>query len=148
MKLRYRWLLTLLMCGVVSVAMARNDRVVFPIKDALARNGSFKDNLGDDVTLYFGDQSTPKVLKTVNVWTVTRKTSRLTADDQYACEVAFISAAYALQQRARQDGANAVINIRSVHLDKETNSEKEYVCGSGNVAASVELKGTSAKMVK
>jgi len=148
MKTRYRWLLVPLMCSVVSVAMARNDRVVFPLQDALARNGSFKDNLGDDVALYFGDQETPKVLKAFMIWTFTRKTSRLTSDDKDACEVAFISAAYALQERARQDGANAVINIRSVYQDTETNSEKEYVCGSGNVVASVILKGTLVKLVK
>jgi hypothetical protein len=148
MKNRYRWLLVLSMCSVVSVAAARNDRVVFPIQDALARNGSFKDNLGEDVALYFGDRETPKVLKSFAIWTYTRKTSRLTSDDKDACEVAFISAAYALQERARQDGANAVINIRSVYNNAETNSEKEYVCGSGNVVASVILRGTLVQIVK
>lgn len=148
MKTRFRWLLALLMLGGVSAAMARNDRVVFPLQDAMARNGSFKDNLGDDVALYFGEQETPTVLKAFATWTFVRKTSRLVSDDKDACEVAFISAAYALQQRARQDGANAVINIRSVHQGTETKSETEYVCGSGNVVASVILKGTLVRIVK
>jgi hypothetical protein len=148
MKIFFRCVLALSMAGVASAALARNDRVVVPIQDALARNGSFKDNLGDDVALYFGERQTPKVLQALSVWTFTRKTSRLTSDDKHACEVAFISAAYALQQRAREDGANAVIDIRSVHNGTETNSETEYVCGSGNVAASVILKGTLVKMVK
>jgi len=148
MKTRFRWLLALLMLGGVSTVLARNDRVVFPIQDALARNGTFKDNLGDDVALYFGGQETPKVLKALATWTFVRKTSRLVSEDKDACEVAFISAAYALQQRARQDGANAIINIRSVHQDAETKSETEYVCGSGNTVASVILKGTLVKIVK
>ena len=148
MKIRFQWLLALLLLGAASVALARDDRVMFPIKDALARNGTFKDNLGDDVALYFGEQETPTVLKAFAIWTFIRKTSRLTSDDKAACEVAFISAAYALQERARQDGANAVINIRSVHRSAETKSETEYVCGSGNVVASVELKGTLVKIVK
>jgi uncharacterized protein YbjQ (UPF0145 family) len=47
----------------------------------------------------------------------------------------------ALQERARKQGGNAVVNIVSNYKNVITSSETEYVCGAGGLIAGVALKG-------
>jgi uncharacterized protein YbjQ (UPF0145 family) len=47
----------------------------------------------------------------------------------------------ALQDRARRQGGNAVVNIVSNYRNVVTSSESEYVCGAGGLIAGVALKG-------
>ena len=75
-------------------------------------------------------------------WTSNKKTNAFNKSDQEACEVAFISAAVSLQQRARREGGSAVVNIRSVYKNDNVESEKDYLCGNGAVMAGVALRGT------
>jgi uncharacterized protein YbjQ (UPF0145 family) len=123
-------------------AAARDDKGMYPIKAALEKGKSFKDKVESDIPLYFGKQRTPAVDKRMGEWTSNKKTNAFGKTDQEACEVAFISAAIALQQRARREGGNAVINIRSVYKNDDVESEREYLCGAGAVMAGVALKGT------
>ncbi|MBB3062868.1 hypothetical protein [Microbulbifer rhizosphaerae] len=47
----------------------------------------------------------------------------------------------ALQDRARREGGNAVVNIRSYYKKNEVNSSSEFECGAGAVMAGVTLEG-------
>jgi uncharacterized protein YbjQ (UPF0145 family) len=126
----------------LGAAEARDDRQKFPIKAALKKSDAYKEKIESDIPLYFGKQKTPLVEKRVGEWTSNKKTNAFNKSDQEACDIAFISAAAALQDRARREGGNAVVNIRSVYKKEDVASETEYLCGSGSVMAGVALRGT------
>ncbi|MCK5205111.1 MAG: excinuclease ABC subunit A, partial [Desulfobacterales bacterium] len=65
-----------------------------------------------------------------------------------ACEWVFLSALLKLQERARNQGANAVINIKSNYKNNEVVSDTEYQCGAGTIFAGVALKGRIVKLAK
>ena len=46
-----------------------------------------------------------------------------------------------LQQRARQLGGNAVVNIVSVYKKEEVVSETHFECNAGTFVGNVELRG-------
>jgi hypothetical protein len=79
-------------------------------------------------------------------FTSNKKTNAANKSDQEACDLAFISAVVALQQRARKEGGNAVINIRSVYRGEDSDSPSDYICGAGKIIAGVALRGTVVKM--
>jgi hypothetical protein len=59
----------------MSVAVARDDRLMFPVKDAMAKGQTTKDKLDPDIRLYFGKQRTPAVEKKIGEWTSNKKTN-------------------------------------------------------------------------
>ena len=127
-------------------SFARDDRLKFPVDAALAKGQSYKEKLDPSIKLYFGSQRTPTVAKKIGEWTSNKKTNAANKSDQDACDLAFISAVIALQQRARKEGGNAVINIHSVYKGEDSDSPSEYVCGAGKIIAGVALRGTVAKL--
>jgi hypothetical protein len=80
--------------AAVAVVSARDDRLKFPVDAALAKGQNYKGELDPQVKLYFGRQPKLKVAKTLG--------------EYQACDIAFFSAAVSLQQRAKQEGGNAV----------------------------------------
>ena len=60
----------------------------------------------------------------------------------------FLSAVLALQERARAEGGNAVINIKSNYKDHLTESATEFTCGAGALIAGVALKGDVVTLKK
>jgi len=98
---------------------------------------SSRDQIKDDIALYFGKQKTPAVEKKIGVWD-SSQTSR-------NCETAFASAIIRLQNRARTEGGNAVINIVSGSGDS---SETDFTCTAGRMMKRVRLSGTVVKLKK
>ena len=133
MHTRLTMAIALFALGVNAPAEARDDRLMFPVKAALEKGQSFKDKIDPDIRLYFGKQRTPPVEKRIGEWTSNKKTNAFGKNDQEACEIAFISAAISLQERARREGGSAVVNIRSVYKNADVTSETEYRCGAGEV---------------
>lgn len=129
-------------------SFARDDRLKFPVDAALTKGQSFKEKLDPSIKLYFGSQRTPPVAKKIGEWTSNKKTNAANKSDQEACEVAFISAVASLQERARKEGGNAVMNITSVYKNDPFASPKEYMCGAGTFMAGVALRGTVVKLGK
>ena len=129
----------------LSTAQARDDKLMFPVKAAMAKGETTKDRLDPSVPLYFGKQKTPAVEKTLGSWTSNKKTNATNKTDQEACEIAFVSAALSLQQRAKREGGDAVVNIRSVYKNENVENNTEYLCGAGTFTAGVALHGTVVK---
>ena len=127
-------------------SFARDDRLKFPVDAALTKGQSFKEKLDPSIKLYFGSQRTPPVAKKIGEWTSNKKTNAANKSDQEACDLAFISAVIALQQRARKEGGNAVVNIRSVYKQEDSDSPTEFICGAGKIMAGVALRGTVVKL--
>ena len=119
-------------------AFARDSVGTYPINEALH---SEPGKVGDDVALYFAGQRHPAVAKTIGEFATNKKTNAFGKSDLQACQHVFLSAVMELQERARKEGGNAVINIRSNYKNEVRESATEFTCGAGAVIAGVALKG-------
>lgn len=128
-----------------SQAHARDDRKMYPINDAL-NAAEAKAKLDPNIQLIFGNQKVGNTEKEFGEWKTNKKTNGFNKSDKEACEWAFLSAALELQERAKKEGGNAVIHIKSNYKDTETVSDTEYMCGSGALMSGVAFKGTVVKL--
>ena len=132
-------------CGDSLPAVARDDIRTFPIRQALSSPAA-QAKLDPGVRFFFGRQRHPKIAKDLGEWSTSKKTNAFAKTDQQACEWVFLSAMIALQERARKEGANAVVNIVSNYHNVVTSSETEFVCGAGGLIAGVALKGRAVSL--
>ena len=121
-----------------SHAFARDTVNDYPVVDAL---NSEPGKVGDDVTLYFAGQPHPVVLKSFGEFATNKKTNAFGKSDEAACQHVFLSAVQELQERARKEGGNAVINIKSNYKNELRESATEFTCGAGAMIAGVALVG-------
>lgn len=142
-----KFLLPAMSCLLLTTtaAHARDEHLTLPIKEAL-ESPAAQSKLDKGVKLYFGQQKHPKPAKTLGEWKTNKKTNAFNKSDKEACEWVFLSAVLELQERARKEGGNAVINIRSNYKSHEKSSEMEYTCGAGGLMAGVAFKGTVVKL--
>ena len=119
-------------------AFARNSVETYSIDSAL-NSGDGK--IDSDVALYFAGQRHPTVLKKMSEAATNLKTNAFGRSDEAACQHVFLSAVIALQKRAREQGGNAVINIKSNYENHLTESATEFTCGAGAIIAGVARKG-------
>ena len=82
---------------------------------------------------------TGKALFTVTSEQATRGAFR---SDTASCRIAFLTALRKLQERARRDGGDAVVNIVSVTRDVRTESPTDFRCVAGAMIVHVGLEGT------
>jgi len=129
-----------------SPALARDDRLMFPVADGMEKGKSTKDRIDPDIRVYFGKQKTPAIDRKMGEFTANRKTNATNKTDKEACEISFVSAVISLQQRARREGGDAVVNVHSVYKNEMRESDTEYLCGAGTFAAGVALRGTVVKL--
>jgi hypothetical protein len=140
MKMLKNFALLAIACAVALPAAARDEQKRYPIAQALKSPAS-QGKVDPGIRLYFGRQQHPNVTKDFGQWPTNKKTNAFAKSDLQACEWVFLSAVIALQERARKEGGNAVINIVSNYRNVVTSSETEYVCGAGGLMAGVALKG-------
>lgn len=128
-----------------SHAFARDTVGNYPVADAIA---SEPGKVSDDIALYFAGQKHPGVVKSFGEFATNKKTNAFGKSDQAACQHVFLSAVLELQERARKEGGNAVINIKSNYRNELRESATEYTCGAGAVIAGVALKGDVVTLKK
>ncbi len=119
---------------------AADTKVMLPIAGGLAANDA-QNRLGDSVKFYFANQSTPKVLKKLGSDTTNLKTNAFAKTNEKACNWVFLSGLLSLQKRAKEMGANAVVNITSNYDNIENPSATEFECHVGAIMAGVAFKG-------
>lgn len=124
-------------------AQARDDIRTLEIQPAIETTKA-KDALLD-VPFYFAGQSHPGVKQSMGEITTSRKTNAFGKSDREACEWVLLSAIKVLQQNARDNGYDAVINIKSNYNHNEFVSAEEFQCGAGFLMAGVALKGEVVK---
>ncbi|MCL2310766.1 MAG: excinuclease ATPase subunit [Proteobacteria bacterium] len=130
---------------------ARDDKHLLPIKDALelGKKQEGKWHLDEDIAFYFGDQSHPAVDATLVKGVITnKKTNAANKSDEEACNFAMLSALIQLQERARSEGGNAVINIESYFKKISFKSKDQFECHAGAIMAGVALRGDVVKLKK
>ena len=137
----------LLALGVTTAAQARDTKLLLPLSAAMSANGA-QARLGDSVKFYFGNQPTPKVLERLGSDKTSQKTNSFGKSPETACNWAFLSAMLHLQQRARELGADAVINIVSSYKNVEMSSDTQFECHDGAIMSGVALRGEFVKLAK
>ena len=123
---------------------ARDDKYIVPIQAAL----DAKNVLGrpdGSVKFFYANQQTPAIIARLGSETTHGRVLKLSNTDEIACQAAFLAALLPLQKRAKQVGANAVVNVVSFYKQVEMSSTFEFECHAG-VAAHVFLKGELVKI--
>jgi uncharacterized protein YbjQ (UPF0145 family) len=128
-------------------ARARDDKLLLPVA-AVLEGVEARQKLDGSVKFYFGRQPHPKIVSNFRSDVTNLKTNAVNKSDEKACEWVFLSALVALEKRAKQLGANAVVNIVSYYKKVPMSSETEYECHAGNVLAGVALKGDFVKVAE
>lgn len=126
-------------------ACARDDVQEYSIADALS-SVQAKEILGTDIQFYFGDQPHAAIAKEFGEYSTSKKTNGVNKSDKEACEWVFLSAMKTFRDRAKNLGANAVVNIRSNYKNNLTSSTTTFTCGSGALMSGAALKGTAVTL--
>jgi uncharacterized protein YbjQ (UPF0145 family) len=146
-----RALLLILCLAVLGVlpdpALARDTQLMLSIQEAMS-TADAREKLGGDVRFYFADQAHPTVRERLGQGISNKKTNALNKSDKRACEWVFLSAMVSLQARARELGADAVINIQSYYRKVPVKSATQYECHAGAVIAGVALRGEFVTLAK
>jgi uncharacterized protein YbjQ (UPF0145 family) len=138
-------ILMAVLAGCALSAQASDIKLMFPIEGALNANDA-KGRLGGDVKFYFAGQPTPKVVEKRGSDKTSQKTNSFNKSAEKACNWAFLSAMLQLEKRAKEMGANAVINIVSNYKNVENASATEFECHEGALMAGVALKADFARV--
>jgi hypothetical protein len=125
-------------------AHARDDKYILPIEAALQSSMPAEKPDGA-VKCFFAGQETPRVITAIGSGTTHRKARTNRSIDGKACNEAFLLALADLRKRAKQLGANAVINIVSYYKKTELANGAEFECHAG-AAAHVMLRSEFAKI--
>lgn len=133
--------------AAATFASAQDERHELPVKHALNSEVG-KAKLVKGVKVFMKGQGHPGVAKRYREFKSNKRSNALGKSDQNACDVAFLSALIALQQRAEREGGNAVIDIYSVTKDQKYQSADSYACVSGSMIANVALRGTVVRLGK
>nr|WP_130430942.1 excinuclease ATPase subunit [Rivibacter subsaxonicus] len=136
-------LVALGLCAVVGVAQARDTQYKFPLADVLAMPEA-QGKLDGSVKFYLAGQATPTVLERKGEDVSNQKTNGMGKADEFGCKWAALSALLALQNKAKQAGANAVVDIVSYYKKNTVASPTDFECHAGAWVIGVALKGTYA----
>jgi uncharacterized protein YbjQ (UPF0145 family) len=137
--------LAMTLLAIPATGVARDDRLMFSIKDAITTPAA-QEKLRSDVAFYFGDVAHPEAVQRMGKTTVNLKTNAVGKSDRTACEWVFLSVLIDLQKRAREAGGNAVIGIESYYKKEVFKSDTQFMCGAGATVAGVAFRGTIVKL--
>jgi hypothetical protein len=135
------WLAAALALPLAASAADRVERL--PFEDVLKEGAG---QLDGSIKFYLAGQPTPKVLEKKGEFVSNKKTNAFAKSDDKTCRHAALSALISLQERARQVGANAVVNVVSYYKKVDVSSPTEYECHVGALMSGVAFKGTMAKI--
>ena len=129
-------------------AHPRNVKLILPIDAALQAKAEADAKPTGAVKFVFGGPGSAAILTRFGSHVAAPRTSAMSTPDEVACNGALLWTLVALEKRALEVGANAVVNIVSFYQKKEMSSTTEFECHVGNVIATVVLKGDLVKIAK
>jgi uncharacterized protein YbjQ (UPF0145 family) len=100
------------------------------------------------VKFYLAGAPAPKVLKKFGEDTSNAKTNAFNKTPEEACRWNALSALVKLQEHARRDGANAVVDLVSYRDHVDFKSPTDIECSDGAFMGGIALKGTYATVGK
>jgi len=137
----YRWMLAATLLVLAQTSLAKDEFHDYSVEAALkspSASGLRK------IPIYMAGQDHPPGDK-VEDNKSNKRTNAFNKSDQEACDIAFLSAIFALQDRAMQVGGTAVVDIKSITKNQNLTSATEYRCVSGAFVANVALTATIIK---
>lgn len=126
-------------------AEGRDERLMFSIQEAL-NSPRAQGRISGDIKLFFAGEKYPDPLQRLGTFKSNLKTNAAGKSDQTACTWVFLSTVLSLQERARKEGGNAVVDIKSIYKGTVTASPSEFMCGAGSIIAGVALEGTIVRL--
>lgn len=145
MKTALATVLATLLLASGAPAFARDDAHMLPLKDVVEL-GKAEGKLDGSVAFYLEGQKTPKVVQKMSSDVSNKKTNSAGKTVDRACQWAALSALIAFQEKAKQIGANAVIDMVSYYKKNTKTSATDYECHDGAFVTGVTLKGNYAKV--
>lgn len=128
-------------------AFARDTVLNIPLADVLALPEA-QEKLDPKFRFFLAGQKTPAVIKRFSTDVSNPKTNGVGKSDEYGCKWAALSALINLQNSAKREGANAVIDIVSYYKKNETRSDTTFECHAGAIIIGVALRGTYAQVAE
>ena len=138
-------LATVATLAIAPTADARDTRQQFDIATAIAA-GKADGTLDGSVQFHFKGARAPAVASRLGPARTNKKTNAFGKSDATACQWVFLGALKALQEAAKERGANPVVDIESNYKNQVFTSATQYQCGAGGLMAGVALKGVYAKV--
>ncbi|MFG6489671.1 excinuclease ATPase subunit [Roseateles sp. BYS78W] len=126
-------------------AAARDTVLHIPLADVLAMPEA-KAKLDPAFKFYLAGQATPNVSRRFSSDVSNPKTNGFGKDDNFGCKWAALSALISLQESAKRQGGNAVVDIVSYYKKVEYSNPTDFECHAGAFIIGVALKGTAAKV--
>ena len=136
--------------ATVALAMpvtARDSATYVSLADAVAR-GKASGQLDGSVAFYLEGATTPAIKQKLGDATVNRKTNAVGKSDEEACHWVAMGALVALQEAAKQRGANAVVGMVSNYKKRTWSDPARYECHAGAIMAGVAFRGTYAQVAR
>jgi uncharacterized protein YbjQ (UPF0145 family) len=134
---------SLLALVAAAPAFARNSAVTVTLESVLDMPEA-KAKLDGSVKFYLAGAPAPKVIKKFGEDTSNAKTNAFNKTPEEACRWNALSALAKLQDHAKRDGANAVVDIVSYRDHVDFKSATEIQCSDGAFMGGISLKGTYA----
>jgi hypothetical protein len=131
--------------AVALPAQARDTQYMLSVEDGLNTTDADA-KLDGSVKFYFAGQKHPAVLQKFGSDASNLKTNSFGKPDEVACKWVFLSVLVQFEKRAKELGANAVINIVSNYKKNEFASATQFECHAGAIVAGVALKGDFVKI--
>ena len=125
---------------IATVADARDDRIRLPLANVLS-SPQAQARLDPGIALYFGQMPYAQPAQRLGTFTANEKTNFTNKTDIDGCNWVFLSAVRKLQEYARRQGGNAIVNVISVYKNQPFSSETEFECGAGTFVGGVALRG-------
>jgi hypothetical protein len=167
-------LVLVMIAGAFAVpAVARNTTYMLPLAEVL-ESPEGKGRLDPSVKFYFGDRTMPAGAEQKGFDVISRiakasawrgndsggnfgggppppnapKTSSEQNDDIAACKAAALGVLVAMQEKAKQLGANAVVDFVSYYKNTTFSSATQYECHAGTTGGHLTFKATYAVVPK
>lgn len=141
-----RFLAASLLTVLASSASAADTRLELPLQELVNSPEAKAAGIDGSVRFYLAGQKTPAVVSRFGEDVVNRKTNGVGKSDAESCRWVALSVLKALQEGAKDRGANAVIDITSYFKKKEFRSATNYECHAGGIMSGIALKGTFVKI--
>lgn len=127
-------------CILATTAQARDTKHLLPVEEAM-NSAAAREKLDPNIRFVFADTPHDNVVARHGNYVTNKKTNAFLKSDEEACRWVMLSALLSLQERAKIEGGNAIINIESYYKQHSMVSRTEYECHAGAVIAGVALRG-------
>jgi uncharacterized protein YbjQ (UPF0145 family) len=132
--------------GALVAANAASARNTFHDLDVKAAKESRHAETLRDVPVYMAGEKHPKIAKSIGEFTTNQRTNAFNKTDEDACNRVFISALIQLQDRAKTEGGDAVVDVKSITKHNDLTSATQFRCVAGAMVANVALTGRVVKL--